>query len=182
LWIAGVLVLSVVDLAFQLSSGVIRTTLFWNGDNARFTDTGDGSPGAPFISGAGGPVLVSVAFLSTPVVVLHAITTIVALLPQVTLGIVAVRVISRVTRGAVFVGPAAREATIAATALLALGTVGAFLAWVERLAIREASGSLTFDPVFSIDPLIVTGALVLFLVAAAFRSGQRLQREVDGLV
>jgi hypothetical protein len=104
------------------------------------------------------------------------------MLPQVALGVVAVRLLRRLLRDAPFAGPLAREAAIAAVALLSIAMVGAFLGWIERIVIGAESGSTGFTPVFAIEPLLVTSGFVLLLVAAVFRSGERLQRDTDGLV
>jgi hypothetical protein len=182
IWVLGTLVFTVVDLVTQIANGTITTTVYQREGLWSFQDTGDGRPGAPVIAGGAGPVAVSITGLSGSAIALHLIVVIVDLLPQLALGVVALRLFGRMMRDAPFAGPLAREATIASIALLAIAIVGAFLGWVERVVIDAESGSGGFTSTFAIDPLLITAGLVLLLVAAVFRSGERLQRETEGLV
>jgi hypothetical protein len=181
-WVLGTLMFTTVNLITQASSGLITTTLYQMDGMWSFQDTGDGRADAPVIAGGAGPVQVSVSGLSPSAIVLHLVVLVLGMLPQVALGIVAIRLLRRLLREAPFAGPLAREAAVAAVALLAIAVVGAFLGWIERIVIGAESGSRTFVSVFAIEPLLVTAGLVLLLVAAVFRSGERLQRDTEGLV
>lgn len=182
IWVLGTLVFAVVDLITQITNGIVTTTLFQTDGLWSFTDTGDGSPDAPVITGGAGPVAVSVTGLSSAATALHLVVSVVAVLPQLALGVVAVRLLRRMMQEAPFAGPLAREAVVAAAALLVIATVGSFLGWVEQIVIGAESGSGGFTPTFVVDPLLVTSGLVLLLIAAVFRSGERLQRDTEGLV
>jgi hypothetical protein len=182
IWVLGTLVFTTVDLITQASSGVITTTLYEKDGMWSFQDTGDGRADAPVIAGGAGPVQVSVSGLSPSAVVLHLIVMMLGMLPQVALGVIAIRLLRRLLREAPFAGPLAREAAVAAVALLAIAIAGGFLGWIERMLIGAESGSSTFISVFVIEPLLVTAGLVLLLVAAVFRTGERLHRDTEGLV
>lgn len=182
-WALGVILFGIVDIVTQLAAGQVRVTMLWNSNDFRFTDTGDGRPGAPQIfGGTGGPIDTTITGLSASAVAVHVLARIAALLPQLVLALVAVRLIRRLLAGRVFARAAARDAAVAAIALLAIGTISQMLAWWSRVVIVDESGGGTFSRRFDFDPLAVTGGLVLLLVAAVFRIGERIQRDTEGLV
>ena len=60
--------------------------------------------------------------------------------------------------------------------------VSQLLAWWSRVAIIHDAGGMRFSTAFEFDPLTVTIGLRLTLVALAFRVGERLQRDSEGLI
>lgn len=76
----------------------------------------------------------------------------------------------------------ARALEIAVLVLLGFGLAAQVLDWIGDVAILDHLGDQQFSRGFTFEPLIVTGALALALVALAFRSGTRMQRDTEGLV
>jgi hypothetical protein len=86
-------------------------------------------------------------------------------------------------RGQPFSRAATRGALAAAVALLVVGVLAQVVAWLARVAILNEAGSYDFSrTAFTFDPLLVTVGLALVLVVGAFRAGERLQRDTEGLV
>lgn len=180
-WALGVVVFGTVDLITQLTTHTIRPTMYWALDQYRFTDEGDGRSGVK-ISGDGGGVTTAVTGVSRGTIGIYAAATIVRLLIELALGALAVTLIQRFRSGRPFVGAAWRLVAATSVAVLALGIVSQLLAWWSRLAIIADAGGITFSKAFVFDPLTVTIGLTLALVAIAFRVGEHLQHETEGLI
>lgn len=178
----GVVVFGAVDLAAQLTNGDIRPTMYWSSDQYRFTDTGDGHSGVQIAGGTGGPIATTVTGASGGTVAIYVASTIVGLLAELALGLLAVRLLSRLRSGRPFDRSAWRDVAASSAALLVLGIVSQLLAWWSRVAVIADAGGITFSTSFVFEPLTVTIGLALGLVALAFRSGERLQRDNEGLV
>ena len=177
----GVVVFGVIDLITQLAGGSIRMTMYWSADQYRFTDTGDGRSGVA-IAGGIGPAETTITGVTVGTVAIHVAATAVGLLAQVAVGIVAIRLLGRLRGGRPFDRSAWREVALASAVVLCLGIASQLLGWWARAAVVTDSGGATFSTAFVFDPLTVTIGLALAIVAVAFRSGERLQRETDGLV
>jgi hypothetical protein len=177
----GVVVFGVIDLITQLAGGSIRMTMYWSADQYRFTDTGDGRSGVE-ISGGIGPAETAISGITGGTVAIHIAATVVGLLAQLSVGIVAIRLLGRLRAGRPFDRSAWREIALASAVVLSLGIAYQLLTWWARAAVVADSGGGTFSTAFVFDPLTVTIGLALAIVAVAFRSGERLQRETDGLV
>jgi len=177
----GVVVFGVIDLITQLAGGSIRMTMYWSADQYRFTDTGDGRSGVA-IAGGIGPAETTITGVTAGTIGVHIAATVVGLLTQLAVGIVAIRLLGRLRAGRPFDRSAWREIALASAVVLALGIASQLLGWWARAAVVADSGGGTFSTAFVFDPLSVTVGLALTIVAVAFRSGERLQRETDGLV
>lgn len=176
----GVVVFGVADLVTQLASGDIRPTMYWSDNTYVFQDDGDG--GGVHISGLGGSVRAIVKGASAGTTALYVAATLVGLLTQFALGALALRMLSRFRAGRPFDRSAWRDVAASSIAVLAVGVVSQLLAWWSRISVIGESGGSRFSSAFVFEPLTVTIALALALVAVAFRSGERLQRDNEGLV
>ncbi|MDP9026621.1 MAG: hypothetical protein M3N46_03580 [Actinomycetota bacterium] len=176
----GVVVFGVIDLITQLATGDIRPTMYWSDNIYLFQDDGDGS--GVHISGLGGSVGAIVRGISAGTTAIYIASTLVGLLTQFALGALALRMLSRLRAGRPFDRSAWRDVAASSIAVLAVGVVSQLLAWWSRVAVIRESGGDRFSTAFVFDPLTVTVALALAIVAIAFRWGERLQRETEGLV
>ncbi|HMH58711.1 MAG TPA: hypothetical protein VK537_05980 [Galbitalea sp.] len=180
-WVLGAVVFGTVDLATQLANHTIRPTMYWATDQVRFTDQGDGQSGVD-ISGEGGAVTTSVTGVSTSTIAIFAAATIVRLLIQLVLGVLALMLLGRLRSGRPFAKAAWRLVAALSVVVLAFAIISQLLAWWSRLAIIRDAGGDTFSTAFVFDPLTVTIGLTLALVALAFRFGEQLERDAEGLV
>jgi hypothetical protein len=178
----GAIVFGIVDLITQLANGDIRPTMYWATDSYRFTDTGDGHSGVQIAGGTGGPITTTVTGASAGTVAIFVLATVVGLLAQLALAVFAVRLLERLRAGHPFARSAWRDVAATSAALLLLGVVSQLLAWWSRVAVITDAGGGTFSTAFVFEPLTVTIGLALALVAVAFRFGERLQRDTEGLV
>jgi hypothetical protein len=176
----GVVVFGVADLVIQLASGEIRPTMYWSDNTYLFQDDGDGS--GMHVSGLGGSVSALVRGASVGATVLYAAAMLVGLLTQFALGALALRMLSRFRAGRPFDRSAWRDVAASSIAVLAVGVLSQLLAWWSRISIISESGGSRFSSAFVFEPLTVTIALALALVAVAFRFGERLQRDTEGLI
>lgn len=178
----GVIVFGVIALAAQLAAGRISPTLYWNSDQFSFTSEGfEGSHVQ--IAGAGGGVVTNVTGASGGTVAVYVLATVVGMLTQAALAVLALRLVQRIRAGRPFAGAAWREVAALSAILLGLGVTTQLLNWWTRVAVlADAHGSTSFSTAFVFEPLTVTIGLALALVAVAFRYGERLQRDTSGLV
>ncbi|MEO7720435.1 MAG: hypothetical protein ABIS08_00805 [Pseudolysinimonas sp.] len=176
----GVVVFGIIDLATQLASGEIRPTLYWSPNTYLFQDDGNG--GGVHVSGLGGSVSAIVTGESVGTTVIYIVATVFGLLTEIALGILAVRMLRRLRTGHPFDRSAWREVVASSVVVLGVGVASQLLAWWSRVAIIDEAGGDRFSRSFVFDPLTVTVALVLVIVAVAFRFGERLQRDTEGLV
>jgi hypothetical protein len=63
-----------------------------------------------------------------------------------------------------------------------LGIASQLVGWWARVVILNEMDSVQFSRGFTFDPAVVTAGLAVALVAVAFRYGERLQRDTEGLV
>jgi hypothetical protein len=178
----GVVVFGVIDLITQLANGDIRPTMYWASDGFRFTDTGDGHSGVQIAGGTGGPIATTVTGVSAGTIAIYVVATLFGLLAQLTLGVFALRLLRRLRSGHPFGSSAWRDVAATSGALLAIGVISQLLAWWSRVAVIADAGGGTFSTGFVFEPLTVTIGLALALVAVAFRTGERIQRDTEGLV
>lgn len=176
----GVVIFGVADLVTQLASGDIRPTMYWSNNIYQFQDDGNGT--GMHISGLGGSVSAIVTGASPGTVALHIAATLVGLTTQLALGVLALRMLGRFRAGRPFDRSAWRDVAASSIAVLAVGVASQLLAWWTRVAVITESGGARFSTAFVFEPLTVTVALALALVALAFRFGERLQHDTEGLV
>jgi hypothetical protein len=177
----GVIVFGIVDLVTQLANGDLRVLMYWAPGEFSYQNA-DGGPNGVQVSGQGGQADTIVTGLSTPTLVLGSIAAAVGMLTQAALAILAVRMLGRLQRGRPFDRAAWREVALSSGVILGLGVASQLLAWWVRAAVVTESGGTMFSTAFMFEPLTVTIGLTLAIVAAAFRSGARLQRDAEGLV
>lgn len=181
-WALGVEVFGVVALVAQLAAGHIQPTMYWLSDQYSFTSLGfENSPVQ--IRGAGGATVTTVSGASSGTVAVYVLATLVGLLTQATLGALAFRLLRRLRAAQPFRDAAWREVAAFSGILVVLGVGTQLLAWWTRVAvISDANGSTSFSTAFQFEPLSITIGLVLALVAIAFRHGERLQDDAEGVV
>ncbi|NEN07812.1 hypothetical protein G3T36_18305 [Diaminobutyricibacter tongyongensis] len=177
----GIVVFGVVALATQLAAGTIRPTMYWSEGQMQFTDTGDGTSGI-LIAGQGGAVVSSITGVSSSTVALYVTATLVTLLAQLALGVLALLLLKRLRSDRPFADSTWRIVAGSSVAVLTFGIVGQLLAWWTRVAVISESGGSNFSTSFVFEPLTVAITLSLALVAVAFRAAERLQYDSDGLV
>jgi len=103
-------------------------------------------------------------------------------LVHIALALAAVVLGRALLRGRPFDAIVARALEISVLTLLGFGLAAQVLDWVADVAILDYLGDFQFSRAFTFEPLVVTGALALALVAVAFRAGARMQRENEGLI
>ena len=177
----GVVVFGVADLVTQLAGGDIRLTMYWAPGQFSYSDDGNGHSGVK-IAGVGGAADSVITGLSGSAVALHTVSTIVGLLTQLALAVLAYRMLIRLRAGRPFGDAAWREVAASSAVVLGLGIASQLFAWWDRVAVIHESGGIMFSTAFVFEPLTVTIGLTLAIVAVAFRSGERLQRDTEGLV
>jgi hypothetical protein len=180
-YVLGVVVFGIADLASQLAAHDIRITMYWAPGEFSYSDDGDGHSGVK-IAGVGGAADTVVTGISGSVIALHVVSTAVGLLTQVALGVLAYRLLLRLRAGRPFGNSAWREVAISSVVVLGIGIASQLLAWWDRVAVNLQSGGLMFSNAFVFEPLTVTIGLTLALIAVAFRTGERMQRDTEGLV
>ena len=180
-WALGVLVFGTVDLISQLAQHTLRPTMYYDYDFYSFVDTGDGLSRIR-IAGEGGAVVTAITGVSVWPTVLYAASVIVRLLIQLALGALALGLLERLRSGRPFGDAAWRRVAALSITVLAFGIASQLIAWWARLAILAEAHGQHFSTAFVFEPLTVTVGLALVLVAVAFRVGERLQRETEGLI
>ncbi|HEV7742702.1 MAG TPA: hypothetical protein VGO65_09810 [Pseudolysinimonas sp.] len=177
----GVIVFGVIDLVTQLANGNLRVLMYWAPGEFSYRDADGGGNGVQ-VSGDGGQADTIVTGLSASTIVLGSIAVVVGMLTQVALAVLAVRMLGRLQQGRPFDRAAWREVALSSGIVLGLGIASQLLAWWVRVAVVTESGGMMFSTAFVFEPLTVTIGLTLAIVAMAFRSGARLQRDTEGLV
>ena len=84
--------------------------------------------------------------------------------------------------GRPFTRATTRNAVFAALAILVLGIAAQLVEWWARLLVLDERSSLAFSRELVVDPTVITVGFAIALVAIAFRYGERLQRDTEGLV
>ncbi len=176
----AVAVFGVVSIAVHLMSRAAELTVEHGtvgfGD---FTSVGEAGIGFP------GSVDRAVLFIQNPptgLLLLNQASSVCTVLVHIALAFAAVVLGRALLRGRPFDAIVARALEISVLALLAFGLAAQVLDWAGDVAILDYLGDYQFSRAFTFEPLVVTGALALALVALAFRRGTRMQHETDGLV
>lgn len=179
-----VAVFGVTNIFVQAVAGT--ATLQLKGGPANQTGFGEftsiGAHGMQII-GRADTVSVFVQGLSGGSLVLKYLGDLLGVIAQFALAICAVALGRGLLRGQPFSRSATRGALAAAIALMVVGALSQIVGWIARIVILNEAGSYDFSrtpPTF--DPLLVTVGLALVLVFGAFRAGERLRRDTEGLV
>ncbi len=180
-YVLFVIVFGTIDLVTQLAVHNIRLTMYWAPGEFSYSDDGNGHSGVK-IAGVGGAADSVITGLSGAVVAIHVVSAVVGMLTQVALAVLAYRMLLRLRSGRPFGNAAWREVAISSVVVLGLGLASQLLAWWDRVAVNTESGGIMFSNAFEFEPLTVTIGLTLAIVAVAFRTGERLQRETEGLI
>jgi len=177
---AGVAVFGIVDIAVQ---GAARSAVLTveNGTVGfgDFTTVGEAGIG---YQGTVDRAILTISNLPGGLLVLHQVSSACAVLVHVALALAAVVLGRALLRGRPFDAIVARALEVSVLALLGFGLAAQVLDWAGDVAILDYLGDLQFSRAFTFEPLVVTAALALALVALAFRSGTRLQRDTEGLI
>jgi hypothetical protein len=175
-----VAVFGVVDIATQVAARAATLTVEQGsvgfGD---FTVVGEAGIG---YGGSVGTAVLHVQNPPTPLLLLAQAGTACTVVVHLTLAIAAVVLGRALLRGRPFDAIVTRALEVAVVSLLGFGLAAQMLDWAGDVAILDYLGDQQFSRGFTFSPLVVTGALALALVAVAFRSGTRLQRDTEGLV
>jgi hypothetical protein len=176
----AVAVFGTVDVATQLISRTVSLTVE-NGAVGFGDFTTVGEAGISF-AGTTDRATLFVTNLPFGLQLLHAASSVCAVLVYVALALAAVLLGRALLRGRPFDVAVARAIEFGVLALLGFGLAAQVLDWAADVAILDHLGDFQFSRAFTFEPLVVTGALALALVAVAFRSGTRMQRDTEGLV
>lgn len=169
----AVAVLGINEIIVQLSSGVTALTL----DGPASTNEA-GSPYTETID----RVSLFIAGLPLSLQLLHLTGSALGVLIYLSLAASAVLLGRALLRGRPFDRAVAFSIEFAVVSLLGFGLAAQFVDWLGDVAILDHLGDHRFARSFTLDPVVIAGALALALVAIAFRSGTRLQRDTEGLV
>lgn len=180
LWALGSAIFAIIQAVTEAVSGTITVQL----TNAPgYSSFGIPLPGNNVAVGSSALSNVTIPGLDPGPIIVHTAALIVIALAHLVLAAAAYLLARGILRGAPFSRLISRQLFAAAAALLVIAIVGQLLNWwAAALAVAnfKTLGGLSPEP--PINPLVITIALALVLVAGAFRYGERLQRETEGLV
>ena len=181
-WVLGVVVFGLVALVTQLANGDIQPLMYWRTGYTSFTvDSNLG--GTVQMGGQGGSTVITATGASAGTVAIYVAATVVGMLTQVALGLLGLRMVSRLRAGLPFNRGAWREVVTLSVAVLGLGIAAQLLGWWSRVAlIADSKGTEAFSTSFVPEPLTIALGLAVLLVGVAFRFGEQLQADNDGLV
>lgn len=176
-------VFGITEIVVQAIYGQAVMTLHWaaEGDAGFGFFTTVGVHGST-ISGNLESAQVGVNDLTGFALTLKAIGDGLGVLAQVALALCAAGIGRAILRGRPFSRDVTRNAIIAAVSLLGLGVASQLVGWWARVVILNEMGSVQFSRGLTFDPAVVTAGLAVALVAVAFRYGERLQQDSEGLV
>lgn len=173
-------VFGTVDIVSQL---VTRSTVLTvEGGGVGFGDFTTVGEAGITIHGSVDRAILTLQNLPTGLQVLHAAGSVCTVIVHLALATAAVILGRALLRGRPFDVIVARALEISVLSLLGFGLAAQVLDWAADVAILDHLGDFQFSRAFTFEPLVVAGALALALVAVAFRSGTRMQRDTDGLV
>ena len=176
----AVAVFGVVHIATQLLARAATLTVEQGsvgfGD---FTSVGEAGIG---YQGTVDRALITVQNLPAGLLVFTQAASACIVLVHLALAIAAVVLGRALLRGRPFDSSVARAVEVSVVTLLGLGLAAQVLDWAADVAVLDYLGDFQFSRAFTFDPVVITGALALALVAVAFRYGTRLQRDTEGLV
>jgi hypothetical protein len=173
-----VAVFGVIYVIGGITSGLTQITVDGSGSTS-FTTVGEAGIS---VTGISSGVVLFVPDLPVGLVALHATAALLSVLLHLSLSLAAVALGRALLRGRPFDRPAALAIEIAVVSLLGFGIAAQIVDWLADVTILDYLGDYQFSRAFTFDPVAVTGALALALVAIAFRAGTGLQRDTEGLV
>lgn len=174
-------VFGVVDIAGHLASSTATISVPGGGSTGfgDFTQVGEANIA---YQGSWDSATLTVHNLPLGLMLLHVSASVCSVLVHLALAFTAVILGRALLRGRPFDEVVARALEISVVALLGFGLAAQGLDWAGDVSILDYLGDYQFSRAFSFQPLVVTGALALALVATAFRTGTGLQRDTEGLV
>ncbi|MFT4285601.1 MAG: hypothetical protein QM598_12275 [Protaetiibacter sp.] len=179
----GVVVFGTADLVTQLLAGTTVVTLHARPEGWTFGFPG---PGGAATEGRETEIVAAVSGLSGGATAIGATAIAVGLLAWVILGLAGLALLRGIRTGRPFGRPIVRQVTLAGVGLLVLGTASQLMRWWATNATLDEFGVENNEWVYlrdlRFDPLTVAIGLTLLLAALAFRAGERLQRDAEGLV
>jgi hypothetical protein len=180
LWALGSAVFAIVQAITEAASGTISLQLT---DARGYSSFGIPLSGGMVATGTSAVSNVSVPGLDPAPIIVHTAALIVIALAHLVLAAAAYLLARGILRDAPFSRLISRQLFAAAAALVAIAVVGQLLLWwASLLAISRFSTLSKLSPEPAINPLVITIALALVLVAGTFRYGERLQRDTEGLI
>jgi hypothetical protein len=176
----AVAVLGIVHVVAQVSSRAAIVTVEQGGLGfGDFTSVGDAGIG---YGGTVDQVTLSIQNPPTGLLLLNQASSVCTVLVHIALAVAAVLLGRALLRSRPFDANVATALEVSVLALLGFGLAAQGLDWAADVAILDYLGDHQFSRAFTFEPLVVTGALALALVAVAFRSGTRMQRDTEGLI
>lgn len=168
-------------------SPVFFVTLPTSVDVPDTSPTNGAVPGIPtVIGGQFDTATVAAAGLGTSARLLIAAAALVGMLATVLVALAIAYLCRRLRRGDPFIPTLSRAIFVAALTLMIGGVIGQGLtvagAWLACDELNAARHSHEFVPGGPIDFAPIIAGIVLGVIAAAFRIGERLQRDTEGLV
>jgi hypothetical protein len=176
-------VFGITEIVVQAIYGQAVMTVHWaaEGDTGFGFFTTVGVHGST-ISGNLESATVGVNNLTGFALTLKAIGDGLGVLAQVALALCAYGIGRALLRGRPFSRDVTRNAIIAAVSLLGFGVASQLVSWWARVVILNEMDSVQFSRNLTFDPAVLTAGLAVALVAVAFRYGERMQRDTEGLV
>jgi hypothetical protein len=180
LWALGSAIFAIVQAVTEAASGTITLQLT---QSPGYESFGVPLAGGNVATGTIAVVDVTIPGLDPAPIIVHTAALIVIALAHLVLAATAYVLARGLLRGDPFTRLMSRQLFASAVALLLIVVVGQLLTWwASALAIASTPNLRYLSPLSPIDPLMITIALALILIAGAFRYGERLQHETEGLV
>ncbi|WP_193509411.1 hypothetical protein [Cryobacterium sp. BB736] len=183
LWTATIGTLEIVK---QLTSHTVYMTMhpapIEEGGVGGFVSFSESGERNDAIIGQWTATMVTVPDLSAGTMVVKMAADVLGVLTLVVLALGAFGLGRALLAGKPFTRATSRNAVFAALAILALGIAAQFVEWWARLLVLHERSSLAFSRDLVADPTVITVGFAIALVAIAFRYGERLQRDTEGLV
>jgi hypothetical protein len=180
LWALGSAIFAIAQAVTEAASGTITLQLT---TTPGYTTFGIPLPGGATATGTDAVDNVAIPGLDPAPIIVHTAALVVIALAHLVLAATAYVLARGLLRGVPFTRRMSRQLFASAAALLLIAIVGQLLTWWgSALAIASTPNLGYLSPLPPIDPLMITITIALILIAGAFRYGERLQRETEGLV
>jgi hypothetical protein len=180
LWALASSIFEIVQAVTEAASGTITLQLTQSPGYESFgVPLSDGN----LATGTDAVSNVAIPGLDPAPIIVHTAALIVIAFAHLVLAAAAYVLARGLLRGLPFSRLMSRQLFASAAALLLIVIIGQLLTWWgSALAIASSPNLAYLSPQPPIDPLMVTIALALILIAGAFRYGERLQHDTEGLV
>ena len=179
----GIVVVGTVDLVLQIANGTAFIPLRGQPEALAFTFPG---PGGVVTHGSETVIVSAITGLSAGTTAISTAAGAAGILTWVVVGLAVLTLLRGIRTRRAFVRGVVHQVTVAGIVILALGTAAQLLGWWAANAaldeLTDANNEWAYVRDFEFQPLTVAVGLTLLLTGLAFRAGERLQRDAEGLI